>query len=523
MLEEEQGLLLTPYERNLEVWRQLWRVIERSDLIVQIVDGRNPLFFRNVDLEKYVVETSRRQSSPKNNLLMINKADMLTVKQRLKWADYLDSQGVKYVFFSAALAKKSQEEEAKKKIEDEMMRMRLEEVEKFRALEESVDSEDDSESEVEEEDEEEEVEQVDADMPPPLAQSKSTDEESSSTKPPATTTTTTAKPEIPDRVKILSVEELLDLFYSSCPEEKNSDGKKPTVGLLGYPNVGKSSTINALVNSHVVSVSSTPGKTKHFQTIHLNTLILCDCPGLVFPSFATTKAEMVVNGVLPIDQLREWTGPCQVIATRFPKLVLETMYGIKIKTRDEEGKDVNREARGEEICQAYAVSRGYRKGSQGHPDEARAARYLLKDYVNGKILYCVPPPTVSDGKLFNRDIFKALIKRYTKRYQLLQQQFQQQQLLLQQQQQQLQGSSTSTDQTPVITGGKSTVDTEFFSTKTHTAHIAGKFASDGFSRVKLYPHQGSDVVENVLKTKGDKQGHKKGKRVKRRDKWVEEN
>lgn len=35
-LEEEEGLLLTPFERNLEVWRQLWRVLERSDIVVQV-------------------------------------------------------------------------------------------------------------------------------------------------------------------------------------------------------------------------------------------------------------------------------------------------------------------------------------------------------------------------------------------------------------------------------------------------------------------------------------------------------
>lgn len=28
-LEEEKKLILTPFERNLEFWRQLWRVIER--------------------------------------------------------------------------------------------------------------------------------------------------------------------------------------------------------------------------------------------------------------------------------------------------------------------------------------------------------------------------------------------------------------------------------------------------------------------------------------------------------------
>ena len=37
------------------------------------------------------------------------------------------------------------------------------------------------------------------------------------------------------------------------------------VGFIGYPNVGKSSTINKLLNSKKVRVSETPGKTKHFQ------------------------------------------------------------------------------------------------------------------------------------------------------------------------------------------------------------------------------------------------------------------
>ena len=37
------------------------------------------------------------------------------------------------------------------------------------------------------------------------------------------------------------------------------------VGMVGYPNVGKSSTINALYQDKKVSVSATPGKTKHFQ------------------------------------------------------------------------------------------------------------------------------------------------------------------------------------------------------------------------------------------------------------------
>ena len=37
-LEEEEKLVLTPFEKNLEVWRQLWRVLERSHIVVQVQD-----------------------------------------------------------------------------------------------------------------------------------------------------------------------------------------------------------------------------------------------------------------------------------------------------------------------------------------------------------------------------------------------------------------------------------------------------------------------------------------------------
>jgi large subunit GTPase 1 len=104
-LQESNDLLMTPFERNLEVWRQLWRVIERSDLVVQIVDARNPLLFRSEDLEKYV----KHVGESKKNLLLINKADMLTLEQRQAWADYFEKADIAYTFFSASLAKELNE------------------------------------------------------------------------------------------------------------------------------------------------------------------------------------------------------------------------------------------------------------------------------------------------------------------------------------------------------------------------------------------------------------------------------
>jgi large subunit GTPase 1 len=127
-----------------------------------------------------------------------------------------------------------------------------------------------------------------------------------------------------------------------------------TVGLVGYPNVGKSSTINTLCGAKKVNVSATPGKTKHFQTIVLSPeIMLCDCPGLVFPNFATTKAEMVVNGVLPIDQLREFTGPAALVTQRIPRYYLEWIYGITMPLPGE-GEDPNRPPTATELLAAYA-------------------------------------------------------------------------------------------------------------------------------------------------------------------------
>jgi len=78
--------------------------------------------------------------------------------------------------------------------------------------------------------------------------------------------------------------------------------------LVGYPNVGKSSVINAVFGTKKVAVASMPGKTKHFQTLPLtDSVVLCDCPGLVFPRISSCEAEMILNGLYPIDNLKNFS------------------------------------------------------------------------------------------------------------------------------------------------------------------------------------------------------------------------
>ena len=74
------------------------------------------------------------------------------------------------------------------------------------------------------------------------------------------------------------------------------------VGMMGLPNAGKSTLINALAGKRVVSVSKTPGHTKHLQTIFLNERTrLCDCPGLVFPRVVS---DVFVS--LPLQVSDQW-------------------------------------------------------------------------------------------------------------------------------------------------------------------------------------------------------------------------
>lgn len=174
--------------------------------------------------------------------------------------------------------------------------------------------------------------------------------------------------------------------------------RRVVVGFVGYPNVGKSSTINALVGEKKTGVTSTPGKTKHFQTLIINEkLMLCDCPGLVFPSFSSSKSEMVASGVLPIDKLTDHRGPVQVVADNVPKAALEAIYGISIpKPKLYEAQ--TRPPSAAELLFAFAVARGY-FANGGLPDETRASRLILKDYLSGKLPYCHSPPTGFDNSV----------------------------------------------------------------------------------------------------------------------------
>ncbi|CAH2257422.1 jg15808 [Pararge aegeria aegeria] len=85
-LQEKLGAAVTPYERNLELWKQLWRTLEKSDIVLILLDARNPLLFRCSDLERYAAEQKCKC------ILLLNKADLTTEYVRKCWADYFNKE-----------------------------------------------------------------------------------------------------------------------------------------------------------------------------------------------------------------------------------------------------------------------------------------------------------------------------------------------------------------------------------------------------------------------------------------------
>ena len=336
LAEEEEkriDMSITPFEKNMEIWKQLWLVVEKSEILFQIVDGRNPLYFRCPDLDKYIKEVNPQKES----ILIVNKADLMSKDIRKNWADYFKTNGIKFIFFSA-----------------------LEELDK---MEKNLIDE-------------EEIEQ------------------------------TSQKEE--EEYKIYNRKDLI-LFMKKQAEqiksnlkEKEPESKQVSVnfGFIGYPNVGKSSIINVLMKKKKVGVACMPGKTKHYQTLFLpvetltnnysineKEICLMDCPGLVFPSFTSSKADMLVNGIYPIDQIKDYHSPIQIIILRLPAKILNNFYGIQLPDLYS----------AKQFLQILSEKRGFYTGN-ALPDEARTAKLVLRDYVTGKLLYCYLRPDYTKEK-----------------------------------------------------------------------------------------------------------------------------
>jgi hypothetical protein len=115
---------------------------------------------------------------------------------------------------------------------------------------------------------------------------------------------------------------------------------------------------------------------------------MCDSPGLVFPSFFSSKAEMLCNGILPIDEIRgrDFIPAIDFMCNHVTRATLEKTYNLSMPLLPSV-----KMAKPDVLLESYCRVRGL-LGKAGRFDESKAARIMLKDFVSGRLLYAHPPP-----------------------------------------------------------------------------------------------------------------------------------
>jgi ribosome biogenesis GTPase A len=146
---------------------------------------------------------------------------------------------------------------------------------------------------------------------------------------------------------------------------------------------------NAFKGKKYVSVSRTPGHTKHFQTIFLSdTVRLCDCPGLVFPSLIPKEIQ-ILSGIYNIAQVQEPLSCIRFLAERIPLI-----EQLKLNHYEEDEDEFQWSPW--TISEAFAFQKGFLNAKSGRPDVHRGANLILRMNFDGRILLSFRPPGFSN-------------------------------------------------------------------------------------------------------------------------------
>lgn len=157
------------------------------------------------------------------------------------------------------------------------------------------------------------------------------------------------------------------------------DNTKPLrMMIMGIPNVGKSTLMNALLKRKVAKVGDEPAVTKAVQTLDLGPgMTLTDTPGLMWPKiehdadgYMLAASHAIGRNAVIDEEVAAFLG--DILLARYPAL-LAARYGLSPAGMDGVG-----------VVEAVAQRRGCRlKG--GAPDLEKAALVFLTDYRSGAL------------------------------------------------------------------------------------------------------------------------------------------
>ena len=182
----------------------------------------------------------------------------------------------------------------------------------------------------------------------------------------------------------VGVEGLLDLLKNYSRTSGGGGKTCVTVGIIGYPNVGKSSILNTLKRSRAVGVSPRPGFTTSMQEVVLDrNLRLVDSPGVVFDDTENVNgAECMLRNCVDADSVEDPIPAVEALLKRCSTESLMMTYAIP-----------NFPKGNVMVFLAMIAKRNGRVLKGGIPDKIQAARSVLKDWNTGKIPFYTRPPT----------------------------------------------------------------------------------------------------------------------------------
>lgn len=179
------------------------------------------------------------------------------------------------------------------------------------------------------------------------------------------------------------IKQIQNVIQEACKEKIERDRKRGILNrpvramVVGIPNVGKSTFINALAGKACAKTGNKPGVTKGKQWIRLNKNVeLLDTPGILWPKFEDQTVGLrlayigsIKDEILNTEELAAEL--CKFLVGNY-KGVLAEKYTIE---ESEDGFDMLRQIAESRHCLV--------KGSEY--DTEKAARLMLDDFRNGRL------------------------------------------------------------------------------------------------------------------------------------------